>query len=96
MIRTAEELKAQAKIKKITFYPVHECSMCGYMCGYVFANDWEAVGYDAGCDCTYGSQVEMRDWNSLAETYNMNQPERNPKIDQKFLDDLDKIWQFNL
>jgi len=94
MIKTADELKQQAIAKNITFYPVHNCSMCGYQCGYVIEND--KVGYDSGCDCTYNAGgIELRDWDDLARSYNMNQPENNSRISPKFLDELNKTWQFD-
>lgn len=35
---------------------VHNCSMCGYPCGYLFGadDDLPPVVYDSGCDCTRG------------------------------------------
>jgi hypothetical protein len=92
MIKTANELKAQAKLKNIEVYPVHDCSMCGYPCGYVI--DGDNVSYDSGCYCTYRFVVEPRSWEDLARCYNMNQPENNPNIKQGFLDKLNETWQF--
>lgn len=93
MIKTVDQLKEQAKKIGLYFYPVHECSMCRYACGYVIEED--SVGYDSGCDCTFGrGGVEPRDWEDLAECYNMNQPENNQKISEKFLQELNQIWKF--
>lgn len=92
MIKTIDELKQQAKDKNIQFYPVHNCSLCGYMCGYII-ND-EQVGYDSGCDCVMYSNIQPRSWDDLAKTYNMNQPENNPNISEEFLKRLNNIWQF--
>lgn len=92
MLRTAEELKIQAKLKGITRWPVHDCSMCGYPCGYIINGD--RVAYDSGCDCVTYSNVQPRSWDDLAYAYNLNQPERNPDISQKYLEELNKIWQF--
>ena len=94
MIKTIEELKKQASEKNITFYPVHECSICGYMCGYIISG--EDVKYDSGCGCgciNY-SNIKKRNWEELAETYNRNQPENNPNIKKEFLEELNKVWQF--
>lgn len=93
MIKTPEELKAQAALKGITFYPVHDCSICGVTCGYVI--DGDKVGYDSSCNCgapEFG--IQERDWDDLARTYNCNQPENNPDIMQSFLDKLNQTWQF--
>lgn len=92
MIKTADELRAQAKLKDITFYLVHHCSMCNYPCGYVIKG--EEVFYDSGCNCVTYNNVEPRSWEELASTYNLNQPENNPDIKQKYLDELNEIWQF--
>lgn len=92
MIKTADELKAQAIKIDLGFYPVNKCSMCGYQCGYIIAGD--KVVYDSGCYCVDDSNKQTRDWEDLAKTYNLNQPENNPEISQKFLDEENKIWQF--
>lgn len=92
MIRTKEELQKQAKEKEITFYPVHECSMCRYMCGYLIEDD--IIGYDSGCDCVSYNNIEERSWEDLTATYNLNQPENNPNIKQEYLDKLNEIWKF--
>lgn len=92
MIKTAEELKQQAKNKGIAFYPVHDCSMCGYRCGFIIRD--EDVAYDSGCDCVTYTNIQPRTWENLANTYNMNQPENNPQISQAFLDKLNEVWQF--
>ena len=94
MIKTAEELKKQVEEKVISFYPVHNCSMCGYRCGYIISNDFEQVDYDSGCGCTGSSNVQRSSWNDLTETYNRNQPENNPNIKEVFLDKLNETWKF--
>jgi hypothetical protein len=38
-------------IKKMRL-PIHTCSICGYRCSFYFKGD--QLGYDSGCDCTYG------------------------------------------
>lgn len=85
-------LKAQAQKIGLDFYPVHDCSICGYTCGYRFHG--ESVFYDSGCYCVTYTNLQPRDWQDLAYTYNMNQPENNPKISEKFLEDLNKTWKF--
>lgn len=92
MLKTADELKAQAIKLQLKFYHVHDCSMCGYRCGYIIALD--KVAYDSGCYCVGYTDIQPRSWEDLAETYNMNQPENNPEISQEFLDEENKTWQF--
>lgn len=92
MIKTTEELKTQAKKINLTFWEVHNCSMCGYKCGYIISDD--NVFYDAGCDCVSYNDTQEKTWDELTETYNRNQPENNPEISLKYLQELDKIWEF--
>ncbi len=93
MIKTAEELKQQAIKENIQFYPVRNCSICGYPCWYRFYDNYNRVTYDSWCDCCRWWE-QQRSWEDLANTYNINQPENNPKISKKFLDDLNKVWKF--
>ena len=93
MIKTSQELKEQAGKIGLTFWKVHECSMCGYQCGYIFNGD--NVSYDAGCGCIY-QPPHPRSWEDLAETFNMNQPERNPDFKAKNPESYEKhykVWQ---
>ena len=91
MEKTVEKLKKQAELKGITFYSVHNCSMCGYNCGYRIGK--ESIFYDCGCYCSMQPQRE-ESWEELTKTYNMNQPENNSKISKEFLGELNKTWQF--
>ena len=91
MIKTTEELKTQAREKGITRWKIHNCSMCGYPCGYIINGD--IVQYDSGCNCVQG-ELQERSWEDLAETYNRNQPENNPQIKQEYLDEVNEVWQF--
>ena len=86
MIKTIEELKKQAKDKKIWFYPVHKCSMTWSWCWYEI--QWDNVWY---FDTSY---TQPRTWEDLTECYNMNQPERNKNIKQSHLDELNEVWKF--
>lgn len=93
MIKTIDELKAQVQEKGITFWPIHNCSFCSYSCGYHFHG--EDVFYDSGCDCVTYNNFQPRSWDDVAQVYNMNQPENNPKVSQDYLDRTDTVWQFN-
>jgi hypothetical protein len=93
MIKTKEELQEQAKKIGLTFWEVHKCSLCGYPCGFIITED--EVGYDSGCDCIAGGGIiQPRSWENLAECYNLNQPENNPKISPEYLKELNDIWKF--
>lgn len=93
MIKTAEELKAQAALKAITRYPVHDCSICGYACGYIISGG--QVTYDSGCDCVPYANIQPRSWADLASAYNLNQPENNPTIGAAYLAELNQVWKFD-
>ena len=92
MLKTAKELKEQAEKIGLEFYPIHKCSICQYMCGYII-RDGE-VAYDHGCDCTTYSNIRPTSWSDLAKTYNLNQPENNSDIKETFLKELNEIWKF--
>jgi len=95
MIKTAEELKQQAQKISLHCWIIRSCSMCDYPLGYYFENNYEDVVFDSGCDCVnYGPHIEKRSWEELAENYNLNQPERNPKISKQYLEEVNKIWKF--
>ena len=94
MLKTVEQLKEQAKKNDITRWRVHDCSMCGYPCSFII--DGEKVSYASGCECVSYYHVQKRSWDELTNTYNMNQPENNPKIKQEYLDELNETWQFEL
>ena len=94
MLKTAQELKEQAQKIGLRFWLINICSMCGYRCGYVI--DGDNVGYDSGCDCGFGHEpLQLRSWEELAEQYNRNQPENNPKISKEYLDKTEAVWKFN-
>jgi len=94
MLKTAQELKEQARKIRLNFWLINVCSLCGYHCGYVI--DGDNVYYDSGCDCGFGHEpLQPRSWENLAEQYNRNQPENNPKISKEYLDKTEAIWKFN-
>lgn len=66
---TVEELKQAIKDKGITRWIIHECSMCGYPCGYYFCGD--IVKYDSGCDCVGYINISERTWEEVVNQYNM-------------------------
>lgn len=94
MLKTTEQLKEQAKKIDLHFFPVHECSVCGYSCGYRISGDFESVGYDSGCYCVSDINVSPSSWEELTNTYNLNQPENNSKITKSYLKELNDIWKF--
>lgn len=85
MKRTAEEFKAQAKVKNITQWPGHNCPKCGYTVGYYFQG--ENVFFDNGCDCFSGQNLKPRTWEEVANRYNM---QTHPDVIKK----MDEHWGF--
>lgn len=74
MTRTVEEFKQAAKKHGITKWPMHDCSICGYHCGFLIAGD--EVNYDSGCDCiTFGPVINLSSWEDLADHYNRQKNE---------------------
>jgi hypothetical protein len=72
---TAEAVKEHIKSNGTKRWKLHNCSMCGYPCGYIFSDDG-SVDYDSGCDCvSYGPNITPRNYGDLAETLNMQTPE---------------------
>lgn len=60
-----------AHLQRGRILPTHPCSLCGYLCAYV----WDAhMGpcYDPGCHCTQRSGLEARSFADLASHCIMN------------------------
>jgi len=84
--RSPEEFRSAVEKKKIHFWFIHQCSFCNYRCGYVFRDG--DVFYDSGCDCvTYGYVITPKDYEDVAEQYNM-------QTHEKFIRDMDEFWGF--
>jgi len=86
--RSPDEFKQAAIKHNIDFWKIHNCSMCDYPCGYIFSDDHERVGYDAGCDCTGRYIIQPRDWGDLSKSYNMQKSE--PVIKK-----MNEFWGFD-
>lgn len=70
---TAEEVKTALKKAGVTKLDCHECSLCGYPCGYLI--EGEHVGYDHGCNCTSYRDVSQSSYGAIAEWVNMQSRE---------------------
>lgn len=87
-MKTGEDFKKSAIENNIDYWPVHNCSMCGYECGYIFFMFEEAeVAYDHGCDCTRRRDKSKRDWSDVADQYNM---QKHPDVIKK----MNEYWRF--
>ena len=86
-MRTPLEFKEQSNKHGITYWKIHNCSMCGYECG--FHIDGDSVGYDNGCHCTRKSlNISSREWEDVAEQYNM---QSNSDVIREY----DGFWKFD-
>lgn len=95
MIKTTQELKEQVHKIGLKRWNIHECSMCGYSCGYVIQGD--EVSYDAGCNCSF-NPPQPREWEDLTRAFNQNQPENNPNFKGKHPEAYEghyRVWQFD-
>ena len=86
-MKTAEDFKKSAIENNIHHWPVHDCSMCRYECGYLFDYQGHEVVYDHGCDCTRRYEKSLLNWDSVAEQYNM---QTNPDVIKK----MNEYWRF--
>ena len=69
-MKTVADFKEAAERNNITSWPIHDCSICGYQCGYIIKGD--EVFYDNGCDCINGpSNIQQVDWHNIANMYNL-------------------------
>ena len=84
-MKVAEDFKKAAKERNISFWLIHNCSLCGYPCGYHFRDN--EVYYDSGCDCTDSSTWSDRTWDDVADHYNMQKNE-------KYIKEMDQFWGF--
>lgn len=94
MIRPIEDFMKAAIDRGIRRWGIHNCCACGYPCGYVIES--EAVLYDAGCYCSSYGPAPLRpdSWEAMADHYNRNQPENNPKISPEWIAETDAFWGF--
>lgn len=84
-MKKIEDFKKQAKEKDIKRWNIHDCSMCGYQCGYIIRDN--GVFYDSGCGCSHGPLRESS-FEEIAEHYNM-------QSNKKVIKEMDKFWGFN-
>jgi hypothetical protein len=87
MSRTGAEFRVAAAQRGITSWPIHNCSICGYPCGYRFDRRG-GVWYDGGCHCVGESRVQDSSWNAVAEHYNR---QTSPDVVRRY----DEFWGFD-
>jgi len=84
-MRTPEEFKRQAEVKEITFWPLHDCSMCGATVGTEIR--YGQASYNSSCGCG-SSPNHSPGWESVAERYNMQR-------DEDVIAAMDEFWGFD-
>jgi len=63
---TKETIKAIEKMEAGEKLVLHNCSMCGYPCGFLIIDS--QLHYDSGCDCTtYEYNIEPRELEELTK-----------------------------
>lgn len=84
--RTPDEFeRAVAKLGLLRFN-IHDCSICGYPCGFVFNHG--RIGYDSGCDCgSYDPGIRVREWQDLADHYNR-------QTNEQYITEMDNFFGF--
>ncbi len=85
--RTPEEFKEAAKRIKPRRWHMHDCSICGYQCGYIFEDNPELVFYDSGCKCVMYRTVRPSSWESVANHYNIQD-------NDEVIKDMNNFWGF--
>lgn len=81
---TADQVRDAVRERSITSWMLRRCSMCGTGLNYLFADN--GVTYDSNCDCvSYWTPPGKRDFESLAQTFNMQTPEWRERLWQDFL-----------
>lgn len=85
-MKTIEDFKKAAKEKNIAHWIIHNCSGCGYRCGFILDLDRDQLLYDNGCYC-YMQPPRPRNWWDLADHYNMQESE-------EYIKEMDLFWGF--
>lgn len=80
----AEDFKKSAEKNNITEWRMHDCSLCGYKCGFKFID--EKVFYDNGCYCVMMSP-RLCSWESVANHYNI-------QTDEDIIKKYKEFWRF--
>jgi hypothetical protein len=91
-MKKGEDFQKAVEEHGIEYWPIHECSICGYECGFIFNlmtnRCLQPVSYDRGCNCTRTYHIEPRTWEHVASLYNLNV--NNPTVKKEY----DEFWKF--
>ena len=74
-----ETMRIMGEDRELARWSIHDCSMCGYRCGYIInlkPRPGEAtVLYDAGCRCGAGFNITPRTFEDMYSHYSMQSNE---------------------
>lgn len=93
MTRSAEEFRAAALARGITWWPIRDCSICNAPIGYRLHPQRRShdlppeVAFDSACDCNQLDGLEPRTWDDVAAHYNL---QRAPGVIAAY----DRFWGF--
>lgn len=82
---TPSEFKFAARVHNIDHWELHNCTFCGYRCGFIFVN--EKVYYDHGCYCSVKQKLRNSDWAEVADWFNI-------QTNETVLKNFNKFWGF--
>lgn len=85
MNKTEQDFINKIISKKITRWDIHNCSICGYTCGYIFENS--KVYYDNGCFCISCQNIREASFSEILNHYNQ-------QTNQQYINEMNKFWGF--
>ena len=88
-MRRTEEFIESAIKNNIRSWGIHNCSLCDYLCGYIFFSEYHGfeVLYDNGCDCTRRYVIGPRNWENVSDLYNI---QKSPEV----IKQMNEFWGF--
>lgn len=79
------DLRTKAIQEEKRFFPVRDCSICGYMMGYeVLDIHFNHVGFNTGCDCVTYKNITQSSWDEMEKFYNTQSPEGKKELDKQW------------
>lgn len=72
---TPEQIRESVIKNNISWFPHHECAICGRWVGYRFFHYPYEVMFDSTCDCSSWKNLWPRDWDDVAVYINMQDNE---------------------
>lgn len=86
-MKTAQQMQKAAIENNINDWKIYNCSICDYLCGFIFDINKEFVIYDNGCNCTGRYFERSSQWDEVADFYNI---QSNTKVIAK----MNEYWGF--